>query len=30
MGQEKIMYSLKDLLNIKFDKYANKTSFIEK
>ena len=30
MEQEKIMNSLKDLLNIKFDKYGNKTAFIEK
>ena len=30
MEQEKIMDSLKDLLNIRFDKYADKTAFIEK
>ena len=30
MEQEVIMESLKDLLNIRFDKYATKTAFIEK
>ena len=30
MEQEKIMDSLKDLLNVRFDKYADKAAFIEK
>lgn len=30
MKQEKIMDSLKDLLNIRFDKYSDKVAFIEK
>ena len=30
MEQEKIMDSLKDLLNVRFDKYADKPAFIEK